>query len=247
MKDIHQLNYKELIKGLLKNGYEFSSFKDYSENLANNKQFVLMRHDIDMSVEMALEIAKIEYELGVTSTYFFMIRNDFYNIFSKSGARLVNEILSLGHHLGIHFDCDAYGDNLTEVEINTECLKEVEILRKWFKKNVDAVSFHRPSELILEGSEALTAPFIHTYMKSLMKDIHYVSDSRGEWQYGHPFQQDAFKHNKPIQILTHPIWWGIPSSTPYNKLLNFLNEKKVDISNNLRRNSDVFKVEPQKK
>ena len=244
---MHQNNYIKLIKGLLKNGYEFSSFEDYGINLAKNKQFVLMRHDIDMSVEMALKIAKIEYELGVTSTYFFMIRNDFYNIFSKSGTLLVNEILSLGHHLGIHFDCDAYGDNLTEDEINTECLKEVRMLKKWFNKNVGAVSFHKPSKLVLEGSEALTTPFIHTYMKSLMKDIHYVSDSRGEWKYDHPFQQDAFKTKKPIQILTHPIWWDTSSTTPYNKLLNFIDEKKIDISYNLARNCEVFNVEPQQK
>jgi UDP-N-acetylglucosamine 2-epimerase len=240
--DLFQSNYKKLIKGLLENGYKFPSFVNYSKNLAKNEHFVLMRHDIDISIEKAVEIAKIEYELGVTSTYFFMIRNDFYNIFSKSGTRLVNEILSLGHHLGIHFDCSSYDDNITEDEINKECSKEVEILKKWFNKDVDAVSFHRPSNLVLEGSPALTFPIIHTYTKTLFKHVHYVSDSRGEWKYGHPFDQDAFKNKKPIQILTHPIWWSNEPTSPYNSLLNFIDEKKVDIDNHLAKNCEVFKV-----
>jgi UDP-N-acetylglucosamine 2-epimerase len=245
--DIHKSNYQNLIKGLLKNGYEFSSFINYDKNLDKEKHFVLMRHDIDMSIEKALDIAKIEYKLGITSTYFFMIRNDFYNIFSKSGTRLVKEILSFGHHLGIHFDCDAYGDNITEEEINSECSKEVEIMKKWFNKNVDAVSFHRPSKLVLEGSASLTFPIIHTYMKSLLKDVHYVSDSRGEWKYGHPFEQLAFKNKKPMQILTHPIWWNERPNSPYHSLLNFIDENKISIDKNLAKNCEVFKVGNLKK
>jgi UDP-GlcNAc3NAcA epimerase len=245
--NFHQSNYKKLIKGLLKNGYKFCSFSDYRENLVNNNHFVLMRHDIDMSIEKALEIAKIEYKLGITSTYFFMIRNDFYNILSKSGTRLVNEILSLGHHLGLHFDCDAYRDNINADEINKECSKEVDIIQKWFNKKVDAISFHRPSKLVLEGSASLTSPIIHTYMKSLLKEVHYVSDSRGEWKYGHPFDQDAFKNKMPIQILTHPIWWSESPSTPYHSLLNYIDEKKVDIDNQLAINCEVFRVGNLKK
>jgi len=239
--EIKKSNYKKLIKELIKNEYEFSSFKNYSENLTLNKHFVLMRHDIDFSIEMALEVAKIENELGINSTYFFMVRNDFYNIFSKSGTRLVNKILSFGHHLGLHFDCDAYKDNITDEKINSECSKELEILKKWFNRDVDAISFHRPSKNILKGSYSLTSPVIHTYMKSLMSNVHYVSDSRGEWRYGHPCEQDAFKNKRPMQILTHPIWWGDSLESPNNRLLKFIHEKQIYTNNNLARNCEVFK------
>mgnify|MGYP001290046973 FL=1 len=119
---------------------------------------------------------------------------------------------------------------------------KIEILKKWFNKNVDAVSFHRPSKLVLEGSASLTFPIIHTYMKSLLKDVHYVSDSRGEWKYGHPFKQEAFKNKKPMQILTHPIWWNERPTSPYHSLLNFVDEKKIATDNNLAKNCEVFRV-----
>ncbi len=40
-----------------------------------------MRHDIDMDLEAALRLSSLENDLGVYSTYFFMVRCPLYKVF----------------------------------------------------------------------------------------------------------------------------------------------------------------------
>ena len=47
---MHQNNYIKLIKGLLKNGYEFSSFEDYGINLAKNKDVPFITNAIIIKI-----------------------------------------------------------------------------------------------------------------------------------------------------------------------------------------------------
>ena len=72
-------------------------------------------------------------------------------------------------------------------------------------------------------------------MPLFSSEIKYMSDSKGIWNNGNPLDSDSFKNKKPIQILTHPIWWNEKSSDTYQNLLDFLdNENKkseVNLSN----------------
>ena len=43
----------------------------------------MLRHDIEFSVDRAYELAKVEKELGVTSTYTVQVRNNTYNALSE--------------------------------------------------------------------------------------------------------------------------------------------------------------------
>ena len=70
--------YRSLLELLKQRGYEFASFNNYSIM----PMPVILRHDIDNSLVKALEIAKIENECNVKSTYFALLSTDFYNIFS---------------------------------------------------------------------------------------------------------------------------------------------------------------------
>ena len=75
-----------------------------------DRPLVIMRHDIDMDLEAALKISSLEKDLGIHSTYFFMVCCPLYNVFSSNGAEQVKEILAAGHHFGLHFDCALYQD-----------------------------------------------------------------------------------------------------------------------------------------
>ena len=235
-------HYIKMLNDLKQQGYHFTMFDRYKDALNQKEPFVLLRHDIDMSLEAALDMAKIEYKHHVASTYFLMIRNDFYNIFSEKNTKIVKEILSFGHQIGLHFDCAAYFQNLTKKDLALACAKEVTLMETWFKCPIKVISYHRPSELILSGDDAISAPLLHTYSKQLNKHVHYVSDSRGEWKYGHPTQLDAFKHKKPLQILVHPIWWKKNPIGPYENLMHFVDQKKTSIENNLKKNCEVFRA-----
>ena len=93
-------SYSRLIDLLRKNGYEVASY----DNFMSKDRCVILRHDIDNSLSKAIKIAEIERNREVTSTYFLMITNEFYNVFSLNGSEQVEKIQDLGHEVGLHFD-----------------------------------------------------------------------------------------------------------------------------------------------
>ena len=71
-------SYKGMIELLRTNGYEFVGYHDYERD----GKCVILRHDIDNSIEKAVALAEIEKALGVRSTYFVLLTTDFYNVAS---------------------------------------------------------------------------------------------------------------------------------------------------------------------
>ena len=63
---------------------------------------------MDFSPERALELATIEHEMGVKSTYFLLMHSPFYNLFEKQNFEMFCKIRELGHDLALHFDFAFY-------------------------------------------------------------------------------------------------------------------------------------------
>lgn len=239
-----QEEYASMIEKLKENSYIFAEFTEAEELLEKNIPFVLMRHDVDMDLQLALEIAKIEAKLNVSSTFFFLLRTDHYNLFSDQGTNIVKQILDLGHHLGLHFDNAAYPD-MEVSKLAKACSKEAEVLENWFSKPINIVSYHRPSEIVLQGSPKLSAPRKHTYMPLYTRNIKYCSDSTGNWRHGSPEDLEEFKQKKPLQILTHPIWWNVDSIPAYDTLKNLVVRKNEQFEDSLAQNCKVFRQDKE--
>ena len=89
--------YKELISALKDAGYEFVTYAEYCEGLRTDK-FIVIRHDVDRSVERARRLAEVELEVGVKASYYF--RDKFINENSDD----IRYIESLGHEVGYHYE-----------------------------------------------------------------------------------------------------------------------------------------------
>ena len=61
-----------------------------------------------MSIEYAWEMAHVEYGVGAKSVYFIMMTSELYNPSALRNVRLLNEIIDLGHEIGVHFDPSNY-------------------------------------------------------------------------------------------------------------------------------------------
>jgi hypothetical protein len=70
-------SYKNLILDILAIGYRFVLLDDL--DLESPEKQVILRHDIDYSPNKAVEMAKIDYSLGIHSTFFFLVRGHWYN------------------------------------------------------------------------------------------------------------------------------------------------------------------------
>ena len=62
--------YRKLCDAFVSKGYQFYTFEEYVKVRPTEKTIV-MRHDVDRLPLNALNMATIENELGITSTYYF--------------------------------------------------------------------------------------------------------------------------------------------------------------------------------
>lgn len=194
-------SYISLIKLLKEKGYIFTNYRNYK---SVNKP-VIFRHDIDNSLEKALEIAKIESQNDVKSIFFVLLSTDFYNVFSKRSNVILEEIINYGHEIGLHFDEKRYMINSKE-ELEEHINYEKNVLGGVLNTYVNTVSMHRPSKLILENDIQFDS-VINSYSKEFLHEFKYLSDSRMHWR------EDVFgiidsQEYEKLHILTHPFWYG---------------------------------------
>lgn len=213
--------YKELINLLKEKNYHFSNYFDSNKS---NKT-VIFRHDVDYSLEKALDIAILEKEMGISSTYFVLITGDFYNVFSKRSYEVLRDIQDLNHNIGLHFDEKRYNIS-NEKELNKYILKEKILLESLLDKEVKTVSMHRPSKWVLEANSEFEG-ILNTYSKEFFIDFKYVSDSRMKWK------EDVFKIIKNeeyshLHILTHPFWYEESEKTMKEKIMKFIRSASLE-------------------
>jgi hypothetical protein len=234
--------YRQLIREYLTAGYHFARFPEAIGLCANSSQpLVLMRHDIDFDLSAALDMAQVEHEEGIQSTYFFLLRTEHYNVLSREGTAAVQGILDLGHNLGLHFDCGAYSEEATEDELCGACAREVALCELWFGRRVEIVSYHRPSPLVLTGNPALSAPLPHAYMACFTQQMKYCSDSRGEWRHGAPQSLAEFRDRKPMQILIHPVWWSSSPRQAQETLRSWLDRRICWLDESIAANCAIYR------
>ena len=75
---------------------------DFADVNGNTSEFCVIRHDIEFSIERAYQLACVENELGVKSTYTVQLRNNTYNALSEKNIDLVKRIHDMGHKIGLH-------------------------------------------------------------------------------------------------------------------------------------------------
>src|SRR6185312_5252475 len=73
-------HYREILRAAAEGGYRSAFFR--SPPTARD---LFLRHDVDLSIEAALEMAEVEAEEGVATTYLLMTRSVFYNLASRDG------------------------------------------------------------------------------------------------------------------------------------------------------------------
>ncbi len=204
--------YEALVDGLRDRGYETRGFSDAEPDARH----LILRHDIDMSIETAVVLAEREQKIGVRSTYFVLLRSDLYNPFSPRGRTGLERIAELGHALGLHFDAALYAPDRPSLE--AACAEECRWLEAFVDRPVEIVSFHRPARALL-GDGARIAGRRHAYEPRFFSEMGYCSDSRGGWHRGHPFEHAALSEGRALQLLTHPIWWvALPGESVAQRL-----------------------------
>lgn len=158
----------------------------------------LLRHDIDFSLRLAYEMAKMEHENGIKATYFILTTCERYNILSEKGREYLKKIIDLDHEIGLHFDPTLYGETNLEEAVK----KEVELLSFATGIEIKSISLHNPS---IHGQYPLFEGFVNAYDPTLFSDENYISDSCFSFRGKDPLKFIQKIAHQTIQILIHPL------------------------------------------
>ena len=212
--------YRKLIRPLM-NHY---TFIDFEQCVAGEPgPFVILRHDIDYSLEKALVIAQVEAEeLGIQSTYFVLHSSPHYTILEPESIRLIQEIHGLGHTIGFHYNCDLFG-----LAGNPELLLEqlIRAVENLCQVEVTCIACHNPGvtagDMFVDHAQYLN-PYSPTFRDSML----YISESLGEWR-GGAFTKLWSLSAPKIQLLLHPCFWADEKVFDREQFLQDMRTKKI--------------------
>lgn len=200
--DFTYTGYRNLISALGNSGYSVANYHNYEDY----SHCVILRHDIDTSIADAVRVAEIENELGVSSTYFVLLRTDAYNPASAESGAYIKRIQNLGHEIGLHFDEKAYDAVPFDPQVWIEKIKtETDILSDIIETPVSTVSMHRPSKEMLMADLQLPG-IVNSYGNTFFKGFKYLSDSRRHWREPAMDIIKSRQYNR-LHILTHAFWY----------------------------------------
>ncbi len=218
MGDFTLPGYRALLEAFLGRGYEVTDY----HRADPGERHLILRHDLDVTIDAALPLAAIEQELGACATYFVLVRTEMYNPFSAQGLGGLKRLMDMGHEVGLHLDASLYGNKADSLDAAAEM--ECTALEALIGRPVGAISLHRPAPA-LQGFERSIAGRRHAYEPRFFREMGYCSDSRGSWHHGHPLDHAAVAEGRALQLLTHPVWWNDDAQEPHKRLAQLLEEK----------------------
>jgi peptidoglycan/xylan/chitin deacetylase (PgdA/CDA1 family) len=192
-------HYAELLDAAQAGGYRWAFF-DHEPKPGD----VFLRHDVDLSFDAALRLARVEREHDATATYFLMTESVFYNLASSEGRNAIAELRELGHAVGLH----AVHPNATRDE-------RFDAVLAWHNPDPEYVS--EP----VDGAVNVMQPPWFTQGK-------YRSDSNAHWREGCPHEELRAGAFEWLQLLTHPEIWVYPGVTMGETMRSMLDAKREE-------------------
>lgn len=181
------------------------------------QRHIHLRHDVDLSLSYALELAKEEQKRDISATYYIMPHSSLYNAQSPEGMDQIREIHNLGHKIGLHIDTRCHLSN----DFHTLSLIVGERVGDWRRHLVNVTPEFTIPEPRPEGYK-------------------YLSDSAMNFREG-CFCNHVGKYDK-IELLTHPEWWMVSPTakrTKFEIIEDVKEEAKGTLTNSFRQFRDL--------
>ena len=195
-------HYGELLEAARAGGYRFAHFDGAPE-----EGTVLLRHDVDLSLDAALRMAELEAAAGARATYFLMTESVFYNLASEEGRHALARLRELGHRVGLH-----------AVYPHAELDGRFDPVVAWH--NPDPEYMREP----VQGA-------LNVMQEPWFAPETYRSDSNQHWRSGCPHDDLRAGAFPWLQLLTHPEIWvyrGATMRETMHAMLDAERERRVE-------------------
>ena len=230
--------YKEIIS-LIQKHLPIVNFNDVIDN--NLDKYCVIRHDVEYSLDRALQLAQLENELNVKSTYCIQVRNNIYNAISDKNIELVKQIHALGHEIALHQDPPA---GLDDNGLKKYLLQDIKVLSMYYDLPIKVFSYHRPKQEYLQKYFTVEDKintngdkFFHYFngggtIKPEERDITYLADSNHLWKWGDPKNVDFSKINK-LQMNMHPYSWSKEGFDNFKNTIQVVKERTQELTHSM--------------
>ena len=178
-------HYKECLDKARDLGYQIGPVRDYDKL---GDKFILLRHDVDFCLEYAYEMAMIDTDMDISSTFYILLQSTTYNALSPNNMELLRLIDDYEHEIGWHVD----SRNVLALEYA--------LLESITGQQVKSFARH-----YMTLTPPVQYPLLIDAMDWKRLDVKYISESSRNWREGCMCQHIG-KHDR-LEILTHPIWW----------------------------------------
>ena len=195
-------NYERCLKEAKILNYDFYLLQDWQK--ADESRSIILRHDVDTQLDVALQMAKIEKENNVKSTYFIRLHSHSYNVLCLKDFDKINQIKKMGHEIGLHYESDFY--SIIKQKTITYLKKEIELLEVVFNLKIKSIAPHEPSRTNKFHIDEID-DIVQAYDKQICNKFKYISDSSCRWRDGSFYENLMKKNCENLYVLTHPYWW----------------------------------------
>lgn len=150
------------------------------------------RHDVDVSLDAAVQMARFAQLAGIKSTFYVRVTGEEYNVFSLAGEHALERIADYGHRIGLHVDERCAASPLIAWRQARRLVEATDV-----PIDVHAVSFHMPTAAVLwKDYDSFESAYARKW------EGRYVADSRREFgPEKEALVQDGW------QVGLHPEWW----------------------------------------
>ena len=191
-------HYRALLEAAKTGGYRFAGFNEQPQ--AGD---LYLRHDVDLSLDAAVQMAEVEAEAEAWSTWFLMTRSVFYNLDSSEGERVIARLRELGGRVAHH-----------AIWPNADLDERFDPFIAWHNPDPEFMS------AAVEGATNVMAP-------PWFDPDHYRSESNQRWRHSCP--HDALERGEFewLQLLIHPVIWVYDGETMGETMQSFLDAERT--------------------
>ncbi len=203
-------HYREILEAAKAGGYRFAGF-----DRAPSEGDLIIRHDVDLSLAAAVEMAEVEAAAGAWSTWFLMTRSVFYNLASSEGSHALARLRELGGRIAQH-----------AVWPRIDLDERFEPIVAWHNPELEYMTDP------IEGAvNAMGTPWFD--------GVHFRSDSNQRWGFRGAQQscpREELAHGKLdwLHLLIHPAIWAYDGKTMRETMESFIDAESAARFEHLR-------------
>lgn len=221
MKDFTLNAYEQYLLAIKKNVGNFLRFDEFIPMFEKPQKFCLVRHDVDRKPHLALEMAILEHNLKVKSTYYFRAKECSFDI------NIIKQIADLGHEIGYHYE--SLSDTDGDISL---AIKDFEKHLNEFRKIVPikTCSMHGRPLKPFDNRDIWRIKENHEYLKNKLgilgevyldidyTDIAYINDTGRNWTSGKSNRRDKVESNIKADFSSGEELLNYLNGNPHNRI-----------------------------